>query len=214
MKTVRFLAVISVVATATLGSAAAPQDSRKPDADRFVALFDGKSLEGWEGNATLWSAKDGMLVGDSPGISANEFLCTRREYGDFELRLEFRLRDGVGNSGVQFRTKRLPNTTEVSGYQADIGQGYWGCLYDESRRKRVLAQAPEAGLAKVLKKADWNSYVIRAKGKQITMQLNGLTTVNFIETDAGIDVRGIIAVQIHSGGPMRIEFRNLRIREE
>ncbi len=78
-----------------------------------------------------------MLVGHSPGLNHNEFLATTRSYGDFILSLKFRLVDGQGNSGVQFRSVRIP-PHEMSGYQADIGENYWGCLYDESRRNKVL----------------------------------------------------------------------------
>lgn len=178
----------------------------------FVPLFNGKDLTGWEGNKSLWKVEDGMLVGDSSGIKRNQFLATTKTFGDFELRLEFRLRGGTGNSGVQFRSKRVPNDTEVSGYQADIGEKYWGCLYDESRRNKVLVQAP-ADLEKVLKPDGWNSYVIRAEGDHIVLTLNGFKTVDYRESDATIARDGIIAVQVHSGPPLRVEFRNVRIKE-
>ena len=108
----------------------------------FVPLINGKDLTGWEGNTQLWSVRDGMLVGHSPGLNHNEFLATTRPYGDFVLSLDFRMIDGKGNSGVQFRSVRMPGT-EMSGYQADIGEGYWGSLYDESRRNKVLVPASE-----------------------------------------------------------------------
>ena len=180
--------------------------------DGFVPLFDGSTLAGWEGDEDLWKAGNGMIVGDSPGIKKNEFLATKKSYGDFELRLEFRLRKGEGNSGVQFRSKRVPDSSEVSGYQADIGEKYWGCLYDESRRNKVLVQAP-VELDKALRKEDWNSYVIRAEGNRIRLTLNGVTSVDYREEDEAIPRTGIIALQVHAGGPLRVEFRKLRIRE-
>jgi hypothetical protein len=180
--------------------------------DGFAPLFDGKTLAGWEGDEKLWKAGDGMIVGDSPGIRRNEFLATKKSYGDFELRLEFRLRSGEGNSGVQFRSKRVPDSSEVSGYQADIGEKYWGCLYDESRRNKVLVQAP-AEIDTALHKDDWNRYVIRAEGNRIRLTLNGVATVDYREEDEAIARKGIIALQVHSGGPLRVEFRKLRIRE-
>ncbi|HEY2252975.1 MAG TPA: DUF1080 domain-containing protein [Planctomycetaceae bacterium] len=183
-----------------------------PIEEGFVPLFDGKTLAGWEGDAQLWKVEDEMIVGDSPGIKQNEFLATEKRYGDFELRLEFRLRNGTGNTGVQFRSRRVEGSSEVSGYQADIGEKYWGCLYDESRRNRVLVQAPD-GLDKVLHKDDWNQYVIRAQGERISLSLNGVQTVAYCETDAAIWREGIIALQVHAGGPLRVEFRGLRIRE-
>lgn len=182
------------------------------DEDGYRVLFNGKDLTGWDGDTALWKVADNCIVGDSPGIKHNQFLCTNDEYGDFELKLEFRMRDGVGNSGVQFRTKRVPNSTEVSGYQADLGQDYWGCLYDESRRNKILVKAP-ASLETTLKKSDWNEYTIRAEGDHIALKINGVTTVDYREPDAGIARSGIVALQVHSGGPMKVEFRNIRIKK-
>ena len=105
--------------------------------DGFVPIFNGKDLAGWQGDATLWIVEDGVLIGRSPGIKHNDFLATTKEYGDFILRFDIRLIDGKGNSGVQLRSKRVPNSHEVSGYQADVGQGWWGTLYDEARRNRT-----------------------------------------------------------------------------
>ena len=177
----------------------------------FKPLFNGKDLAGWEGDFSLWKVDGDSIVGDSAGIKHNQFLCTKEEFGDFELKLEFRLKEGVGNSGVQFRSKRISNVTEVSGYQADIGENYWGCLYDESRRNKVLVQAP-VEIQTSLKKGDWNEYSIRAEKNHIVMKLNGVTTVDYQEQDAAIARNGIIALQVHSGGPLRVEFRNLRIK--
>jgi hypothetical protein len=192
-------------------------DGQEPPAkgveEGFVPVFDGKTLAGWQGDRDLWKVEGSMIVGDTAaGIKRNEFLATEKRYGDFELRLEFRLRKGEGNSGVQFRSKRVEGSSEVSGYQADIGEKYWGCLYDESRRNKVLVQAPPE-LEKTLPREGWNNYVIRAQGKNITLALNGVTTVDFVEEDQAIDRAGIIALQVHAGGPLHVEFRNLRIRE-
>ena len=176
----------------------------------FKPLINGKDLTGWEGDRTLWLAENGQIVGRSPGIKRNEFLATTRAYGDFELRLSFRLKDGAGNSGVQFRSKRIPD--HVSGFQADIGEKYWGCLYDEARRNKVLVQAPPE-LDRVLRKEGWNDYVIRAEGDHIQLWLDGVQTVDYREADPSIDRTGIIALQIHSGGPMEAEFKDLRIKE-
>ena len=178
----------------------------------FTPIFNGKDLAGWEGDLKLWKVVDGNLVGDSPGIKQNEFLATTKTYGDFELRLEFKLHKGSGNSGIQFRSKRDPKSSEVSGYQADIGEGYWGCLYDEHRRNKVLVHA-DAKLKDALKPDDWNSYVIRAEGDHVTLKINEVTTVDYRELDEKIAREGMIAVQVHSGGPLKIEFRNVRIKE-
>ena len=177
----------------------------------FTPLFNGKDLSGWEGNFKLWKAADGTIKAASPGIKHNDFLATKKEYDHFELRLEFRMKDGKGNSGVQFRSQREKNSTAVIGYQADLGQKYWGCLYDEHRRRRILQNAAQ-GLEKVLKKNDWNSYSIRAVGNKITLKINGFTTVEYMEEDKTIPEKGLIALQIHSGPAMQMEFRNIRIQ--
>ena len=176
----------------------------------FTPLFNGKDLAGWEGDRTLWLVENGMIVGRSAGIKHNDFLSTTRAFGDFELRLSFHLVGGSGNSGIQFRSKKIPD--HVSGYQADIGQKYWGCLYDEARRNKVLVQAP-AALESVLKKDGWNDYVIRAQGDHIQLWVNKLKTVDYHETDPAIERTGIFALQIHSGGPLEVRFKNLRIKE-
>ena len=165
---------------------------------------------GWEGNTSLWSARDGLLVGKSPGLDHNEFLANRQAQGDFILSVWFRLVNGHGNSGVQFRSVRVPGT-EMSGYQADIGENYWGCLYDESRRNKILVKAsPEA--LKALKKEGWNHYVVYAMGDQISIYLNGAASAIYREEGPGIARDGLIAVQIHAGDPMEVQFKDLQIR--
>jgi predicted esterase/prenyltransferase beta subunit len=176
----------------------------------FVPLFNGKDLSGWEGDTSLWSVKDGMIVGESSGIKENQFLATDASYGDFILKFSVRLTNDSGNSGMQFRSVRIPGH-EMSGYQADIGPGYWASLYDESRRNRVLAPASAKAL-EAIHKGDWNHYVIRAMGNQITLTLNGVGSVDYKETDPAIAREGKFAVQIHAGGPMKVEFKDLYIQ--
>ncbi len=121
------------------------------------------------------------------------------------------MRDGKGNSGVQFRSVRIP-PHEMKGYQADLGEGYWGALYDESRRNMVLVY-PRSDAIRALHRSDWNRYVIRAMGDRITLTLNGQDSVRgYQETDSGIDRSGLLAVQMHAGGPMEIQFRDLMIQ--
>ncbi|MDB5352809.1 MAG: putative peptidase [Planctomycetota bacterium] len=177
----------------------------------FTPLFDGKTLDGWEGDTALWSAKDGMLVGTSPGLKHNDFLSTAKSYDDFVLKFSFRMTgDPNANSGVQFRSVRVPGH-EMSGYQADIGQGYWGCLYDESRRNKVLVDASQKAKDSI-NRDGWNQYVIRCMGDHITLSLNGVQSVDYVEKVADIARGGKIAVQIHAGGPMKIEFKDILIQ--
>ena len=176
----------------------------------FVPLFNGKNLDTWEGNKDLWSAADGVLIGHSNGLDHNEFLAHRSIIGNAVLKLQFRIIDGHGNSGVQFRSVRVPGT-EMSGYQADIGEKYWGCLYDESRRNKVLVPASEAAL-KGIHKNGWNEYTIDAKGASIKLGLNGVNSVTYEEKDPTIAREGRIAVQLHAGDAMEAQFKQIRIQ--
>jgi Domain of Unknown Function (DUF1080) len=186
-------------------------------AERPVRLFDGKTFRGWEGDTNkTFRIQDGAIVGGSlkDKVPRNEFLCTTRNYTNFVLRLKFKLIGEGANGGVQIRTKRIPNHHEVSGYQADMGDpSWWGCLYDESRRNKVLVQADAAAVNKVLKREDWNDYEIRAEGKHITLKLNGLQTVDYAEEDPKIEDYGIIAVQIHGGPPSEAWYKDITIAE-
>lgn len=181
-------------------------------------IFDGKSFDGWEGDTkTTFRIEDGVIAAGSLDkvVPRNEFLCTTRSYGDFELRLKFKLLGdpAQANAGVQFRSQRVPNHHEVSGYQADIGQGYWGALYDESRRNKVLKAPDAALLKKIVKPDDWNDYVIRAEGPRIRLWLNGTLTVDYTEPDAKIPRTGIIGLQVHGGAKTKVLYKDLRLEE-
>lgn len=180
--------------------------------DGFTPLYNGKDLANWEGREDLWKAGEGIISGISPGLKQNHFLVTKEEYGNFELRFEVRMPEVQGNSGVQFWSQRVPNSTEMTGYQADIGPGYWGSLYDESRRNKLLATAKPELIQKVLNDKEWNEYVVRAEGKHITIAINGETTIDYTEADDAIPLKGKLGLQVHSGGAFRIDFRNVRIK--
>jgi len=186
-----------------------------------VPLFDGKTFDGWDGDTrTTWRIEDGCIVGGSLSkkVARNQFLATRRSYGDFVLRLKFKLlgdsKKGFVNSGVQFRSRRVPNDTEMVGYQADLGDpSWWGCLYDESRRNKVLAQSDMARLNKVLRRGDWNDYEIRAEGRRMRTSINGVAGVDYTEKDGKIPQEGRIGLQIHGGGPAEVWFKDITIEE-
>ncbi len=183
-----------------------------------VPLFDGKTFTGWEvDTAKTWRIEDDALVGGSLAekVPHNEFLATTKPYGDFELRLKFKLTgtDGQINGGVQFRSQRIADHFEMIGYQADLGEGYYGSLYDESRRKKILVAADKEALAKVLKLDDWNDYRIRAEGRHIQLWINGVQTVDYTEPDEAIEQTGFIAVQIHGGGKAQASYKDIVIEE-
>jgi hypothetical protein len=205
-----FLPLIVLIVSLPFDS---PNDQATRDA-KPVAIFDGKSFAGWEGDLKIFRIEDGAIVGGSlkDKIARNEFLCTSRTYGDFELRLKVKLLGGdAANAGIQFRTKRIPNNYEVSGYQADVGIGWWGALYDESRRNKVLTGPDQATMKGVVKDGEWNDYVIRAEGKHIQLWINGVQTVDYIEEDPKIETTGVVCPQIHAGPPSEAWYKDITI---
>ena len=183
-------------------------------AEKEITLFDGKTFQGWEGNLKIFRIEKKAIVGGSlkEKIAHNEFLCTKKTYKNFILRLDVKLLGGPkANAGIQIRTKRIPNHHEVIGYQADMGKGWWGSLYDESRRRTVLSKADPAVIEKILKPNDWNLYEIRCEGKRIRLFINGTQTIEYIETDPKIPLEGVIALQIHGGPPSEAWYRKIRL---
>ncbi|MEO8268223.1 MAG: DUF1080 domain-containing protein [Aureliella sp.] len=198
-----------------------PADERaldKPLEAGFVALFDEKNLDGWEGNLDFFRVEQRAIVAGSlkKDIPNNEFLCTKKEYNDFELRLEVKLQGAGNNAGVQFRSARVPEDHEVSGYQCDVGVAWdrpvWGGLYDESRRNKMLAEGPAGQLPEWVKEGDWNELWIRAVGDNIELFVNGHPTIKYTEQESQIARSGIIGLQIHSGPPTEAWYRNIRIK--
>ena len=185
----------------------------------FISIFDGKSFNGWEGNKEIFRIEDKALVGGSlkKRIPHNEFLCTTKRYENFELRLKAKLTGKGNNAGIQFRSRRIPNHHEVIGYQADMGGAFgrpiWGALYDESRRRRVLAEGDREQLKKAVKLDDWNEFVIRCEGNRVQIWLNEYQTVDYTERDAKIARRGIIGLQIHGGAPAEAWYKDIRIKD-
>ncbi|OUX08324.1 MAG: hypothetical protein CBE00_02145 [Planctomycetaceae bacterium TMED240] len=194
------------------------EDAKDDFAVFSLPLFDGNSLLGWEGNAYWFRVEDKAIVAGrlTEKIPHNEFLCTAREYSDFDLRFEAKLVGDGKNAGVQFRSQRVVGSSEVSGYQADIGYAWnrpvWGALYDESRRNKMLAE-PGADLGKKLVKPDqWNFMRVVCKGPRVQIFVNGERTVDYTEMDDAIPQHGKIGLQIHSGKPTEAWYRNIRIR--
>ncbi len=201
-----FLLPLALAALALPGAPASGADA--PDKAAFLA--DG--LKGWEGLDKFWSYKNGELVGDTgpKGISFNTFLCSKKKYGDFEMTFKVRLKGGKGNSGVQIRSKIAdPKVYAVAGPQCDVGDGYWGSLYGE-RFGGMMKAAPKES-QKTIKRADFNDYYIKAVGKRVTIKINGVTTVD--EEFAKMPATGIIAWQLHGGGPMEVTFKDVVFKE-
>ncbi len=216
-------------------------DDRSSD-QGFQGLFNGKDLTGWDGNPKLWSVKDGAITGQTTAenpAKGNTFLIwTNGTPGNFELRCSFKLvpgdEKGFANSGIQYRSRIFdPANWVVGGYQADMeaGPNYTGILYEE-RIRGIMAQRGEkvvwteddkkqvvgsVGDAKdieaSLKKGDWNTYVIIAKGNHLQQFVNGKQTVDVTDDcSAKRAMSGLIALQLHAGSPMMAQFKNLRIK--
>jgi hypothetical protein len=184
------------------------------------SLFDGKTLNGWEGDLKWWRVENGLITGGSTTekIPRNFFLATTKSYQNFDLRLKLKLTGvpdtGLINSGVQIRSLRVPNNTEMSGYQVDAGDGWWGKLYDESRRRKVVGESLDAAAVEAaVKKNDWNDYRVLAEGNRIRSWINGVPALDFTETEPNIAQDGHIAVQIHGGGIAQVQVKDVTIEE-
>jgi hypothetical protein len=180
-------------------------------ADRFTPLFNGKNLDGWDGDPRLWKVRDGMIVGSTEGapLEYNSFLCTKKTYANFILRTEVKLRNH--NSGIQFRSELVPDLKwAVRGYQVDMaGDNYWGNLYEERGKRGTMVDGWHGKGEKVVKLKDWNDIELLCDGDHINIKLNGLETVD-VHDSAKLD--GIIALQLHKGPPMEVYFRKIEIR--
>ena len=175
----------------------------------FRPLFNGKDLSGWvtPDDKALFKVEDGEIVGRTQGdLKKNEFLVTEKPYGDFVLKAKVKIRNG--NSGIQFRSKRQPDGV-VSGPQADVADGFWGLFYEE-RGRGILERYPEEKANALVKKDDWNDFVITAKGDHVTIDLNGTRVID--RKDPMFAKEGIIALQVHVGPAMEVRYKDLQIK--
>ena len=173
-------------------------------ADNVIGFFNGQDLTGWTGDESLWSVEDGEIVGRTDGLNHNEFLTSELAVGDFRLSLKVKLVPNQGNSGIQFRSQPLTDG-EVKGYQADVGLGWWGKLYEERGRGLLWNRSGEA----YVKRGEWNTYEIVAVKHRIRTWINGNLCVD-MEDPPGAR-RGIIALQLHSGPAMEVRFKDLEL---
>ena len=226
MLRVQFLGVCAILLVPVLHAA---------DAD-FKPIFNGRDLTGWEGDPRFWSVRDGVLRGETSlekMTMSNTFLLWREgRVKDFQLRLKFRIRNG--NSGVQYRARDLGKWV-VSGYQAEIDNavGKSGFLYEERGRKSLalvgqqveidasgkprvtgqLADKNELVARSYYKPRAWNDYLIVAKGNHLEHFLNGIKTIEVTDNDPkGRALEGLLALQIHAGPPMLVEFKDIQLQ--
>ena len=207
-------------------------------ADEFQKIFDGESLKGWKAlNMSYWSVRDGAITGQSTPenpCKANQFMAWQGgDVADFELTLKFRVKGNGGNSGVQFRSVLRPDGLAV-GYQADIFQsgGYLGGVCDEihtrkgpellsaNGKKTVIDEngkrtATSLGQVATMKPTgEWNEYRITAKGQQIILEINGVKSTELIDQEKGhFDLSGFLGLQLRSGEPMTVQFKDIYLRK-
>ncbi len=207
-------------------------------ADEFQKIFDGESLKGWKAlNMSYWSVRDGAITGQSTPenpCKANQFMAWQGgDVADFELKLKFRVKGNGGNSGVQFRSVLRPDGLAV-GYQADIFQsgGYLGGVCDEihtrkgpellsaNGKKTVIDEngkrtATSLGQVATMKPTgEWNEYRITAKGQQIILEINGVKSTELIDQEKGhFDLSGFLGLQLRSGEPMTVQFKDIYLRK-
>lgn len=193
--------------------------SHSPIMGQAQPLFNGQTFKGWEGDTlSTWRIEKGTIVGGSLKnvVPNNDFLCTDRSYSNFVLKLKIKLTGSEGfiNSGIQFRSERLVDPPyEMSGYQADWGEGYWASLYDESRRNMTLLAPDSVQVMRWIKIDEWNDYEIRAEDRRIRLYINGHQTVDYTETDLDIPQSGLIGLQIHGGGKAQVAFKEISMEE-
>lgn len=185
-----------------------------------VSIFDGKTLEGWDFDPQIWRVEDGMITGGSTTekIKENYFICTKKNYQNFDLKLKIKVSGdpatGLINSGIQIRSVRVPGGAHMSGYQVDCGKGWFGKIYDEFRRNKVIAEPVDAAaLDKAVDVYGWNEYRIRAEGPRIQTWINGVLALDYLEKDSNIALDGLIGPQVHSGGICLVQVKDVTVDE-
>ena len=192
-------------------------DSR---AQEWVSLFNGKNLDGWvqRGGKAKYSVEDGVIVGKTVPNTPNSFLCTERDYDNFELELEFKVHPEL-NSGVQIRSNSLPDykNGRVHGYQVEIdpSERAWSAgIYDESRRGWICDLKDNTKARYAFKQDQWNHYRIVANGDSIKTWINGVPAADLVDD---LTATGFIALQVHGVGgrkdPISVLWRNIKLKE-
>ncbi|MEP7259399.1 MAG: DUF1080 domain-containing protein [Flavitalea sp.] len=207
--------------------------------DGYKPMFDGNTLNGWDGDTTYWRMENGILVGEttpSTLLTVNTFIIWRAGVtADFELKTDFNI-TSEGNSGIQYRSVEVPGIPHaLKGYQADIDgkNTYTGLNYEERGRtflaKRgesrkietgkepelVKAIGTEDSLRSLIKVNDWNEYHLIAHGNHMQQYINGVLMSEVVDNDTvNRKMSGLLGLQAHVGPPMKVQFRNLRIKQE
>ena len=196
-RTFRGLLAVALLTVPAFAAEPANKLTKAEKADGWMLLFDGKSLKGWDGDSAVWSVRNGTIVGstETKDLEDNTFLIYRAaQFGDFHLVADVKLRNH--NTGIQFRSEDIGEYV-VKGYQADAAEGnWWGSLYGEKTGRGVIQNGWKGKGETVVKADDWNTVEVICQGRQITIKLNGLTTVDLQDDMASA---GILALQGDKG---------------
>ena len=213
-----------------------PRPAVAPESEKgFTSIFNGKDLTGWQGESGYWSVEDGAVTGittaEEPLDHPTYLFWRGGKPADFVLRASYRFVTPGGNSGINFRSRELPNW-DIRGYQADMETGprHSGILYecnqrgiiarrgqkieiDEDGKRTVTSFADPADLQKHIKTDGWNEYEIIARGPKIIIKINGIVTAHVIDRERGkSSAKGLISLQAHPGPPMKVQFKNIRLK--
>jgi len=230
----KIITILGLAAVVFAGQAVAAEKG-------FEKIFDGKTLKGWNGDPKFWSVQDGAITGkttrENPTKGNTFIIWEGGKTGDFDLRLDYKIVGG--NSGIQYRSFKAdgPDEWRIGGYQADFeaGDTYSGICYgerfrgilslrgkkttltvgDDGKLKKAVEEfAKDADLAKAIKKEEWNGYRIVARGFNISHYINGVKTTQLIDRDKkSRRADGLLALQLHAGPPMTVQFKNIRIKD-
>ena len=218
------LACLMAFSAVTISQAAEP-----------VSIFDGKTLEGWDGREGFWTVEDGAITGtttaENPTKGNTFIIWTGGDVANFELNLKFRIVGG--NSGIQYRSKKVGDWV-IAGYQADFdgGNSWTGTLYEEKGRgvlakrgnkveitpegakKTVGPTTSEKEIVEAVKSEDWNEYRIVAQGNHLQHFVNGKLTIDVTDHQSDKAAQsGLLALQLHAGPPMKVQFKDIQLKQ-
>lgn len=182
-----------------------------------VSLFSGTDLSGWHSrDAGIWRVEEGAITGGSLSgyVKRNSYLVTNEQYQNFDLTLKIKLTgtEGFINSGIQVRSQDAVEHEGMVGYQVDVGDGWWGKLYDEGRRDSVISLSAEMpAVQAVVKPNGWNLYRIRCENGHLQSWINGVAALDYREPLPNIPQTGHIGIQIHSGGKALVQVKDIHL---
>jgi hypothetical protein len=184
--------------------------SKLAPAQDYEPIFNKKDLSGWKINGTeKWYVDNGELIAESGPDKEYGYLTTEKKYKNFNLSLDFK-QEANGNSGVFFRSS--VEGTKISGWQVEVAPPglHTGGIYESYGREWLIMPTPEG--EKALKYGDWNHMVIEVKGDEVTSWLNGIQMVHLKDSVIGKG-EGVIALQIHAGGGIKVRWKNIKIKQ-